>query len=272
VRQTGNNISKFISDKKIVRVDIDDNELSGRIQADLSIRCDISDFLHVAKEIKYTLDSSPYISRIREIEKNNPQNLEQEYDLSLNPSIVMGYLSEAFSESNGFVIDVGQHQMWAAQSLRLRDSQRFLTSGGLGAMGFAIPASIGASVSKAGRWVSISGDGCLQLSSPELQTIVQYNLPIAVCVINNGQHGMVAQFQEENMDGRFTGTRDDFSNPDFQNLARSYGFTKYLKIECLADLEKLKDLIKDVDNEPIFLEFIVDPRAKALPKMSVKEE
>lgn len=272
VRQTGNDISKFISDKKIVRVDIDDNELSGRIQADLSIRCDISDFLHVVKEIKYTLDSSLYISRIREIKKNNPQNLEQEYDLSLNPSIVMGYLSEAFSESNGFVIDVGQHQMWAAQSLRLRDSQRFLTSGGLGAMGFAIPASIGASVSKAGRWVSISGDGCLQLSSPELQTIVQYNLPIAVCVINNGQHGMVAQFQEENMDGRLTGTRDGFLNPDFQNLARSYGFTKVSKIECQSDLEKLKDLIKDVDSEPIFLEFMVDPRAKALPKMSVKEE
>jgi acetolactate synthase-1/2/3 large subunit len=106
-------------------------------------------------------------------------------------------------------------------------------------MGFAIPASIGASVSKAGRWVSISGDGCLQLSSPELQTIVQYNLPIAVCVINNGQHGMVAQFQEENMDGRLTGTRDGFSNPDFQNLARSYGFTKVSKIECLVDLENL---------------------------------
>jgi acetolactate synthase-1/2/3 large subunit len=253
-------------------VDIDDNELSGRIYADLSIKCDISDFLHVVEKINFMIDSSGYISRIREIEKNNPQELEQQYDLSLNPSIVMEYLSEVFSESNGFVIDVGQHQMWAAQSLRLKNGQRFLTSGGLGAMGFAIPASIGASVAKAGRWVSISGDGCLQLSSPELQTIVQYKLPIAVCVINNGQHGMVAQFQDENMGGRLTGTRDGFSNPDFQNLARSYGFTKVSKIECLADLEKLKDSIKDINDGPIFLEFVVDPQAKALPKMSVKEE
>jgi acetolactate synthase-1/2/3 large subunit len=272
VRQTGNDVSKFVSNKKIVRVDIDDHELSGRIYANLSIKCDVSDFLHAIRKIKYTIDSSLYISGIHEIEKNYPQKLEQEYNLTLNPSIVMEYLSEAFSESNGFVIDVGQHQMWAAQSLRLKNGQRFLTSGGLGAMGFAIPASIGASVAKAGRWVSISGDGCLQLSSPELQTIVQYKLPIAVCVINNGQHGMVAQFQDENMGGRLTGTRDGFSNPDFQNLARSYGFTKVSKIECLADLEKLKDSIKDINDGPIFLEFVVDPQAKALPKMSVKEE
>ena len=83
---------------------------------------------------------------------------------------------------------------------------------------------------------------------------------------------MVAQFQDENMDGRLTGTRDGFSNPDFQNLARSYGFTKVSKIGCLADLEKLKDFVKDINSEPIFLEFVVDPQAKALPKMSVKEE
>jgi acetolactate synthase-1/2/3 large subunit len=162
--------------------------------------------------------------------------------------------------------------MWAAQSIQLKDGQRFLTSGGLGAMGFAIPASIGAATAGNGRWVAISGDGCLQLSSAELQTIVQYNLPIAICVINNGQHGMVAQFQEENMDGRLTGTRDGFSNPDFQELAKAYGFNKISKITRVEDLMSLKQLVNDGKNEPIFLEFVVDPRAKALPKMSVRGE
>lgn len=272
VRQTGNSISNFVSGKKIIRVDIDEHELSGRISSDLSIKSDASKFLRAAMEIDYKIDSSLYISRIHEIKKNNPQDLEQQSDLVLNPNTVMEYLGELFHESSGFIIDVGQHQMWAAQSIRLRDGQRFLTSGGLGAMGFAIPASIGAAKAKNGRWVCISGDGCLQLSSAELQTIIQYKLPIAICVINNGQHGMVAQFQEENMGGRLTGTRDGFSNPDFQELAKAYGFTEIAKIARVEDLANVKQLVNRVKNEPIFLEFIVDPQAKALPKMSVKDE
>jgi acetolactate synthase-1/2/3 large subunit len=272
VRQTGNNVSKFVTGKKIIRVDIDDHELSGRISSDLAIKSDASDFLKAALEIDYRINSSLYISEIREIQKNHPQELEQQSNLALNPSIVMAFLGELFLDASGFIIDVGQHQMWAAQSIRLRDGQRFLTSGGLGAMGFAIPASIGAVAAKNDRWVSISGDGCLQLSSAELQTIIQYKLPIAVCVINNGQHGMVAQFQEENMDGRLTGTRDGFSNPNFQELAKAYGFTKIAKIAHLEDLDNVKQLVKNMNNEPIFLEFIVDPQAKALPKKSVKDE
>lgn len=272
VRQTGNNISKFTANKKIVRVDIDDHELSGRIPSDLAIKSDALDFLNAVMEIQYKIDSSSYIAGIREIKKDHPQEQEQQSNLTLNPSTVMEDLSDIFFDSAGFIIDVGQHQMWAAQSIQLRDNQRFLTSGGLGAMGFAIPASIGAAVAKPRRWVSISGDGCLQLSSAELQTIVQYKLPIAVCVINNGQHGMVAQFQEENMDGRLTGTREGFSNPDFQELAKAYGFTKVMKINSMTDLEELKELAKNWLEEPVFLEFVVDPEAKALPKMSVKDE
>ncbi len=272
VRQTGNNISKFVAGKKIVRVDIDDHELSGRVSSDLAVKSDASDFLKAVMAIEYRIDSSIYISGIRKIEKNYPQELEQQSDLTLNPSIVMKSLGELFIESSGFIVDVGQHQMWAAQSIQLKDGQRFLTSGGLGAMGFAIPACIGAAVAKPSRWVSISGDGCLQLSSAELQTIVQYELPIAVCVMNNGQHGMVAQFQEENMDGRLTGTREGFSNPDFQELARAHGFTKVIKISSMMELEDLKQSAKSWHDEPIFLEFVVDPQAKALPKMSVKDE
>ncbi len=272
VRQTGNNISKFTSGKKIVRIDVDEHELSGRISSDLSIKSDASVFLQAAMEIDYKIDSSSYISGIQEIREKNPQELEQPSDLILNPSTVMKFLGQLFHESSGFVIDVGQHQMWAAQSIRLREGQRFLTSGGLGAMGFAIPASIGAATARNGRWVSITGDGCLQLSSAELQTIVQYKLPIAICVMNNGQHGMVAQFQEENLDGRLTGTRDGFSNPDFQELAKAYGFSKIARITRVEDLESLKQLVNEGKDEPIFLEFIVDPQAKALPKMSVNEE
>jgi thiamine pyrophosphate-dependent acetolactate synthase large subunit-like protein len=83
---------------------------------------------------------------------------------------------------------------------------------------------------------------------------------------------MVAQFQQENMDGRLTGTREGFSNPNFQELARAYGFSKIAKISSTSELENLNTLVNNSNDEPIFLEFIVDPEAKALPKMSVKEE
>jgi acetolactate synthase-1/2/3 large subunit len=198
----------------------------------------------------------------------SPQESEQDFELNLNPNNIMKVLSEVFVDASGFVIDVGQHQMWAAQSIRLRSGQRFLTSGGLGAMGFALPASVGAAVAASGKWVTILGDGCLQLSSAELQTISQYKLPIAVCVINNSQHGMVAQFQEENMNGRLIGTRDGFSNPNFQELAKAYGFSAVYKIQHLEELRALNVLVNEWETGPIFIEFVVDSRAKALPKMS----
>jgi thiamine pyrophosphate-dependent acetolactate synthase large subunit-like protein len=83
---------------------------------------------------------------------------------------------------------------------------------------------------------------------------------------------MVAQFQEENMDGRLTGTREGFSNPDFQELARAYGFKKIARVSNLVELRELRSLVENSGTDPIFLEFVVDPVAKALPKMSVKDE
>lgn len=268
VRQTGNDVSQFMANKKIIRVDIDDHELTGRIHSDVLIKSDISEFLKPLIGIDYKLDSTSFISEIKKLREERPQEFEQITGLKLNPNIVMEWLSDTFNKASGYVVDVGQHQMWAAQSIRLASGQRFLTSGGLGAMGFAMPASIGAAVSSNSNWVMISGDGCLQLSSPELQTIVQYNLPITVCVINNGQHGMVAQFQEENMNGRLIGTREGFSNPNFQELAKAYGFLNVHKVESDSELVELSSIVKEWKEGPSFVEFIIDGRAQALPKNS----
>lgn len=268
VRQTGNDVSQFMANKKIIRVDVDDHELTGRIHSDVLIKSDISEFLKTLIGIDYKFDSTSFISEIKKLREECPQEFEQITGLELNPNIVMEWLSHTFTKASGYVVDVGQHQMWAAQSIRLESGQRFLTSGGLGAMGFAMPASIGAAVSSNSNWVMISGDGCLQLSSPELQTIVHYNLPITVCVINNGQHGMVAQFQEENMNGRLIGTREGFSNPNFQELAKAYGFLNVHKVESNSELVELSSIVKEWKEGPSFLEFIIDGRAQALPKNS----
>jgi acetolactate synthase-1/2/3 large subunit len=272
VRQTGADIKKFSVDKKIIRVDIDTAELEGRIKADISIECHLGQMIDYFLENKLELNCSELVEKSLAIKRSNPQEREQKSDLILNPTIAIEAISEIFKESNGYIVDVGQHQMWAAQSLSLEPNQRFITSGGLGAMGFALPAAIGASLGKSGRWVVVVGDGCLQLSSQELQTISHYDLPITICVFNNSQHGMVAQFQEENMDSRFVGTRLGYSNPNFNLLASSYGIDNYVKVTDMEDLQELRSVCADFSSGPALIELVIENSAKALPKMSHKSE
>lgn len=272
VRQTGADVNKFSGNKKIIRVDIDTAELDGRIKADISVDCHLEQMIDYFLENKLELNQSELVETAVATKKLNPQESEQKSELTLNPTLAVKAISEIFKDSNGYIVDVGQHQMWAAQSLSLAPNQRFITSGGLGAMGFALPAAIGACLGKSGRWVVIVGDGCLQLSSQELQTISHYELPITICVFNNSQHGMVAQFQEENMDSRFVGTRAGYSNPDFRLLANSYGIEDYAIVKDLKDLEKLTSICADFSSGPALIEIIIENSAKALPKMSYKSE
>ena len=113
-----------------------------------------------------------------------------------------------------YVVDVGQHQMWAAQSIDIAGDERFLTSGGMGSMGFALPAAIGAAFSTRQPVVVIAGDGGFQCNIQELQTVVRNRLPIKMIVINNTCHGMVRQFQESYFDARYQSTLWGYSAPD----------------------------------------------------------
>jgi acetolactate synthase-1/2/3 large subunit len=272
VRQTGANIPKFTRGKTIIRIDIDNNELSGRIHASVAIQDHISNFLNKIIEASIRISKRELVIQARALQKARPQNQEQETDLRLNPSEIMEVLSIVFRRSNGYVVDVGQHQMWAAQSLILHHSQRFLTSGGLGAMGFALPAAIGAAYAESNQWVVIIGDGCIQLSIQELQTISQYNLPIVICVFNNEQHGMVAQFQEENMDSRYIGTRLGYSNPNFKVLAEGFGIQNYLLVENNQQLMSLEQNTSKFLDGPSLIEFRIENSAKALPKMKFNSD
>lgn len=272
VRQTGANVERYKEGKLIIRVDIDENELEGRVASDIPIKANLASFLTNLNKLGIASREHPLVAQTQEIKISRPQNQEQELELYLNPNDVMEEISRTYSKSNGYVVDVGQHQMWAAQSIKLRSGQRLLTSGGLGAMGFALPATIGAALSKAGDWVTILGDGCIQLSIQELQTISQYNLPISICIINNNQHGMVAQFQEENMNSRFIGTRDGFSNPDFSKIAESFGINSYLLIKTSKDLSELKNNVEKFQKGPSIIEFVIPQEAKALPKMKFSND
>lgn len=266
VRQTGSSVQEFARGKTIIRVDVDEHERAGRIKADLNFGCSLASFLGNETVQKLKFDSATFLSLIAGWKAEFPSVKEQLVPIVLNPNFVMEWISKAFVGVRGFVVDVGQHQMWAAQSLDLGSDQRFLTSGGMGAMGFSIPAAIGAATAETGKWIVIAGDGCAQLSIAELQTLKHYQLSVAVCVINNHQLGMVAQFQEENMDSRFVATRDGYSVPDFLKVADAFGIPS-IRIDSLDQLETAHEFVSLWEAGPILLEFVVPNDAKALPKL-----
>jgi acetolactate synthase-1/2/3 large subunit len=132
-------------------------------------------------------------------------------------------------------------------------------------MGFAIPSAIGACFAKKGIWIVIAGDGCTQLSMPELQTIKEHNLPIIIFIINNRQHGMVAQFQETNLENRLVLTREGYSTPDFPNLAKAFGIPSFT-VSTSSELESISNDINKMINGPMLIEINLSNNAKALPK------
>jgi acetolactate synthase-1/2/3 large subunit len=267
VRQTGNSVENFVKGKKIIRVDVDKHELNGRIKSDLKFQMPIEEFMVKLNNLKLPKKFNPLVASAQTIKSQFPQEKENPSSVDFNPNLIMNKLSDIFSYTNGYIVDVGQHQMWAAQSIKLNKNQRFLTSGGLGSMGFALPAAIGASTSTSGRWVAIMGDGCAQLVTPELETVVQNKLNIVVCVFNNAQHGMVSQFQDENMESRYVGTRDGYSVPNFTKLAEVYGFKKIFKIKSDFEFDSIISELGPNSTEPIFIEFVIPSTAKALPKL-----
>ena len=268
IRQTGSDPTDFMQGKKIFRVDVDKFEINGRIRADISVETDLQSFITALSEVEFEIDRLDWLATIQKEAELFPQWAEQSRDVEFNPDEIMRWLSLVSEKINGYIVDVGQHQMWAAQSLRIRAEQRFITSGGLGSMGFALPAAIGAAVTVPGRWVVIAGDGCSQLSIAELQTIRQLNLPITLCILNNNQHGMVAQFQETNIDSRFTATRDGYSAPNFCEVARAFGIESR-QIENSQDLAEATGFVSTWNSGPLVLEFIISTSAKALPKMGL---
>ena len=158
--------------------------------------------------------------------------------------------------------------MWAAQSLRLGADQRFLTSGGMGSMGFALPASIGVSVAVPDRpCVMIAGDGGFQTNIQELETVRRYHLPIKMIVINNQCHGMVRQFQESYFEGRYQSTFWGYSAPDFEKVSQAYGI-RAKTIRDTQELEFAMDWLSSDNAVPCLLQVMVDTYANAYPKVA----
>lgn len=222
-RVTGK-ISGFSPKSTKIHVDVDPAEINKIIQVDLPIVSDAKEFLDF---VKINLDFARVRANIMDWaqETSTLKRTVPRFDKSnsiLSPQTVVRMLDEFSSEDAVVVTDVGQHQMWTANHYHFTKPRTLITSGGLGTMGYGLPAAIGAMVGSPMKDViCVSGDGSFQMNLQELITAVQYRLPIKIAILNNGYLGMVRQWQEMFYDRRYSSVK--MTSPDFVKLAGAYG-------------------------------------------------
>jgi acetolactate synthase I/II/III large subunit len=227
IRQTSALVDEFRAGKTIAQVDVDTGEIGARVPVELPIVADAGAFLSAALEAwadRGALDTVGWVRRIDSLRAQNPDTAELVDQTGINPNIAVHALTAAAPAARAVVADVGQNQMWAAQSSELGPAERFLTSGGLGSMGFALPAALGAAMAPGdGPVLCITGDGGLQVNIQELESIVRHGLNVKVAVFDNHCLGMVRQFQDDYFESRRQSTEWGYGAPDFVAVARAYG-------------------------------------------------
>ncbi|MBU2871879.1 acetolactate synthase 2 catalytic subunit [Colwellia sp. E2M01] len=219
-RVTGK-LDEFAPHAKVIHFDIDTAEINKRRKADVAILGDLKANL---PQLSSTLDIAPWQEKL----KQNKIDCAWRYDHpgeNIYAPAVLKAISDKMPTNTCVTTDVGQHQMWAAQHMAFDDPSNFLTSGGMGTMGFGLPAAIGAQISRPHDTVIVvSGDGSIMMNIQELATIKRYQIPVKILLIDNAKLGMVRQWQDLFFEGRLSET-DLSDNPDFLMLARSFDIT-----------------------------------------------
>ncbi len=259
----------FAPKAKIIHVDIDPAEMGKNITIDTPV---IGDALLALRALLPQVEPNEHPAWLEQIaewksETSYRDILQQETDELVAP-YVMRTLWHATGEGNGratVVTDVGQHQMWEAQYYHHNRRRSLLTSGGLGTMGYALPAAIGAQIGNPDQeiWV-VAGDGGFQMTMIELSTVVQERLPIKIAIINNGYLGMVRQWQDVFYNKRHSGT--PLFNPDFVKIAEAYG----IRARSVTRREEAFDAIKEAQahDGPYLLDFQVEEFTNVYPMVA----
>ncbi len=265
-RVTGK-LEDFASQAQIVHIDIDPAEIGKNKIPNLAILGDVKKVLQ--ELLKLSLNETNYdknqtrfwLERIEKWKKTYPLIVPQ-IEGHLSPQQVITKIANLTPEAY-FTTDVGQHQMWAAQFLKV-EKRKWLSSAGLGTMGYGLPAAIGAQVAFPNdKVVCISGDASIQMNIQELGTIAQYNLPIKLIILNNKWQGMVRQWQQSYYEERYAHSSMSDGMPDFVKVANAYGI-KAFNISTFDELSEKEDEIF-FSNDPIVVNFAVEEKENCYP-------
>ena len=261
-RVTGD-LKKFAPHAKIIHIDVDPSAISKNVKVDVPIVGDVKLVLQELNKIAEPCECKEWLAAIEQWKKESPLRYRDDDD-AIRPQFAIQKLCEILGSDAIVTTDVGQHQMWAAQYYKLSGPNQFLTSGGLGTMGYGFPAAIGAQFAFPNKTVvCISGDGSIQMNIQEMATAVVNKLPVKIAIINNNYLGMVRQWQEAFYNHRYSSS-EMTGNPDFVKLAEAYGGTgrQVVKKEDVATAIEWSKTIKD---RPCVLDFVVKEEENVFP-------
>lgn len=277
-RITGD-LNEFAPHAKIVHIDIDTASISKNVVVDVPIVADAKLALEKLVEWAEAKDTTEWMAQIRAWDEKHP--LAMKRDSGLSPQMIMEHINKSFPKSI-YVTDVGQHQMWATQFLELDEDSQIITSGGLGTMGFGLPAAIGAKIANPDKSVvCVTGDGGFQMNIQEMATAVTQGAGVTICLLNNYYLGMVRQMQELFYGKRYSATclrkRPSCPNdckgpndacpkytPDFVKLAESYG-AYGIRVEKEEDIDAAFAEAKKHKDVPTIIEFMISTDELVLP-------
>lgn len=267
VRQTGADLDDFARKARIVQIDIDPAQLGNRVQADLNI-CANAESLFKAFPLRATVFPNLDKNWATELSARRDRSQPNEYaDWEISPSELFKKLNHLLARQPvDYVCDVGNHQMWAAQNLRLSPNQAVHYSGGMGAMGFALPTALGVALQSRNKTVVITGDGSLQINIQELDTLNRLGLDLTIIVMNNSVLGMVKNFQDMYFDGRDQSTKKGYSSPSFTDIAAAYGIEAH-RVASAADMDRVLPLIAD-HKGPLLIEVMMDGATECRPRLA----
>ena len=276
-RVTGK-LSTFAPGAAVIHADVDPAEIGKNRAADVPIVGDcretIADLIVAVQELHAAGHKSDLVEWWRQLDgwrTTYPLGYDEPNDGSLSPQYAIQRLGEMVGPDGIYVAGVGQHQMWASQFIRYEKPYTWLNSGGLGTMGYAVPAAMGAKVGRPDATVwAIDGDGCFQMTNQELVTCAMEGIPIKVAIINNGALGMVRQWQTLFYNERYSNTdlkRGARPLPDFVKLAEAMGCVG-LRCEKADDVDRTIEQAMEVDDAPVVVDFVVHNDAMVWPMVA----
>lgn len=263
-RATGN-VSKYATKAKIIHIDIDRAEVDKNVSVDLGVGGDLKQALNEILKLVKPKENIEWQNRIKELKEFSKKSIDQNMPKDeLNPYTLIKEVSKHTSDDTKIVTDVGQHQMWVAQYYEFKKPRTFITSGGLGTMGFGLGAAIGSAMYTNERTVLFTGDGSFGMNLNELATVATQNLPIVIILMNNGVLGMVRQWQNLFFDKHYSQTVLE-RKTDFVKLAEAFGIKGYR----ISNVSQMKDVIDQAFKEkgPVLVDCYIDKDEFVLPML-----